>query len=1112
MSAKATPIKAQAVTATSPLKTGNGKSIQRKPASVSSLPSSIQRKEQPGSWVHQQPQKPVNGRSLIQPKVKIHSANDHFEKEADQVADKIVSNQQVSSSTKITSTSSNNGVQRKYSEGNEKSVQTRINNSGSPQTLHSGDNSPPMPDIHTTHPLTSALTSQSTRGSPLPSSARVHMENRMGADFSKVRIHTGQESHDANTSIGARAFTHGNNIYFANSQFNPDTKSGQHLLAHELTHTIQQGASPATAGSVTILQRSADSSDHFNNSSVHADSRGPPLQTKSAGITIQCSLVDTAVSRIGELLNDLPSITEGLEGAKRWLMNKAQRFASFIPGYAALGVVMGQDPITGEHIERNGRNFINAALDIIPGGSLLKQKLEELGAIDRAAAWIDQQLATLTGIVANIRDEFVTAWNDLGLTSILDGPLNVLRRFGDIFERAINNLISFAERAASELLSIVKQFLLTQIVDFIKNHTNAYELLKVIIGHDPVTEEPVARNGTNILNALLEFGGEQGREQRRQMQDTGSFQKAADWIDRGIAVFGNLYQTIRDNFGLIWDAVSIESLMHPIDTFNRLYEKFAEPIRQVLNFVAEALEAILGFIKEVLLQRLSAWARTIRGYSLVTVLIGKDPFTNQVVLQTIPNIIRGFMSLMEGGEEQYRQMEESGAIARTTQQINAAVARLNMTPASVLQLFIDLWNSFSFNDLAHPFEAFQRIIDRFGEPIARLISFVIEIVKIVIHVILEIMNFPFDLINNIITRAMAAFERIKRDPIGFLKNLLRAIKQGFIQFFNNIGTHLLNGLVGWLMSELRDANVPVPTDFTLRGIISWILQVLGISIEAIWQKLAAHPRIGPERVARIRSMINTLEGIWTFIRDVQQRGIAAIWDKIQEQLSNLWNTVLDAIKNWIMERIISQVTARLLSMLDPTGIMAVINSAIAIYRAIQSFIRYLRQMLEVVNSFVNGVADIAEGNITTAANYLENTMDRAMPIVIGFLANQVGLSGIGRRVGEMITRVREMVDRALTWLVNRAVDTGFAVLDRLMSLGRSAVSAVRGWIGLRKDFRAVNGETHTLSGSKNWCIGLKSIMVASGTPKPIRVWPSIARSSSARGCTKEMQEAGFKPS
>jgi len=1032
LAVKTVAIKQRAVQASPPAKSGNARSVQRRVLpGLQVLPSSVQRKQQPGSWVHQQTLKPVNSRPLVQPKVKIHAPNDHFEKEADKVADKVVSNQPLTSSERISPVTT--GAQRK----------------SSPATSIS----------HTTHPLHSVLSNQSSRGSPLPVQTRAHMESRMGADFSGVRVHTGQESHEANASIGARAFTHGGHIHFAHGQFNPNTRSGQHLLAHELTHTIQQGASPSAASSPTIssaIQRSSNTIS-FNHAEHIAD-RGPPA-------VIQCSRVDDAIARVGELLHDLPSITDGLEGAKRWLTTKLGRFASFIPGYSALCVVLQHNPITGEHVDRNGRNFITAALDIIPGGSLLKQKLEELGAIDRAAAWIDTQLERLSGIVGAIRDEFTQAWNALGLTSILDGPLNILRNFGNILDRGINSLISFAERAASELLAIVKQFLLTQIVDFIKNHTNAYELLKVIIGHDPVTEERVAKNGTTILNALLELGGEQGREQRRQMQDTGTFQKAADWIDRGITVFGNLYDTIRNNFGLIWSVVSIESLMHPIDTFNRIYNTFAEPVRNVLRFVEDALRAILGLIKEVLMQRLSAWARTVRGYSLITVIINKDPFTNQVVPRTIPNIIRGFMSLMEGGEEQYRQMEESGAIARTTQQINAAVARLNMTPAAIVQLFIDLWNSFSFNDLAHPITAFQRILARFGVPIARLIAFIIEIVKIVIHVILELMNFPFDIINNIITRAMAAFERIKRDPVGFLKNLLRAIKQGFIQFFGNIGTHLLNGVVGWLMSELRDANVPILQDFSLRGVITWIMQVLGISMEAIWEKLAAHPRIGPERVARIRSMIDRLEGIWTFIRDVQQRGMAAIWDKIQEQLSNLWNTVIDAVKNWIMERIVNQVTARLLSMLDPTGIMAVINSAIAIYRAVQSFIRYLRQMLEVVNSFVNGVADIAEGNVTTAANYLERTMDRAMPIVIGFLANQVGLSGIGRRIGEMVTAARQMVDRALTWLVNRAVDTGFAIFDRLMSMGRSAVGAVRGFfarlLGIRQPFTMGN-QSHTL--------------------------------------------------
>jgi hypothetical protein len=637
--------------------------------------------------------------------------------------------------------------------------------------------------------------------------------------------------------------------------------------------------------------------------------------------------------------------------------------------------------------------------------------------------------------------------------------------------------------AATELLEIVKRWLLSQLVDFIKEHTTAYPLLTVIIGEDPITHEPVTRNGTNILNAILELGGEEGVQQRTQMEETGTFQKAADYIDRGIGVFGNLLETITGNFALIWSVVSIEALMNPVDKFLEIYNVFAQPVTDVLQFMADTVAVILQFIKEVLLQRLSSWARGVRGYHLVTVIIGKDPFTNAIVERNVENIIHGFMSLMAGGEEQFQQMKESGSIDRASQRIEAAVNRLNMTPVMIIQLFIDLWNSFSFNDFVNPIETFERIIATFGEPIGRLIAFVVEIVKIVVVVLLEMMNFPFDIITNIINKTISAFESIKRDPIGFLKNILKAIKQGFIQFFGNIVTHLINGVVGWLMSELRDAGIPELTDFSLGGVISWVLEVLGISMEKIWEKLAAHPRIGPEKVARLRDMINTVEGIWTFIKDVRDRGIVAIWEKIQEQLSNLWNVIIDSVKNWVMTTIIEQVTVKLLGFLDPTGIMAVINSCIAIYKAVQSFIRYLREMLEVLNSFVNGIADIAAGNIATAANYLENTMARTMPIVIGFLANQVGLGGVGRRIGEMIERAREMVDEAITWLVNKAVNTGMNILDRAMAMGRSAVAGIRSALGLEETYTNEAGELHTLTVERNQ--NNLRINRASVTPLPI---------------------------
>ena len=83
------------------------------------------------------------------------------------------------------------------------------------------------------------------RGSPLPDGVRQHMELRFDADFSGVRIHTDDPAIQLTRLLKANAFTQGNEIFFNQGRFAPGSREGQHLLAHELTHTIQQGAAGA---------------------------------------------------------------------------------------------------------------------------------------------------------------------------------------------------------------------------------------------------------------------------------------------------------------------------------------------------------------------------------------------------------------------------------------------------------------------------------------------------------------------------------------------------------------------------------------------------------------------------------------------------------------------------------------------------------------------------------------------------------------------------------------------------------------------------------------------------------------------------------------------------
>jgi len=749
-----------------------------------------------------------------------------------------------------------------------------------------------------------------------------------------------------------------------------------------------------------------------------------------------------------------------LEEGKKWLLGKIRNLIMKVPGYKALRVVLGEDPITGEHVERNGKNFIDAALDIMPFGEQLKEKMQELGILEKAEQFVDKTIGRVKNLVNGIFDVFSNFWNSLSLSDIRNVS-GVFSRLENAFTSFFEQIKSFASGVAGDFLEFIKKALLIPLGNYIKTRTRFWDLLCLIMGKDPLTDEPRPFTGANVLNAFLNLS-EWGIEQRKKMQETGTFNKIAAWIDKGIAVFSKSYDELKAAFRGLWDYVNIQSLMHPVETFRKIFDSFWRPVERVGSFVIETGITILKIVKEVLFKRISNEAKGRKGFYLITVLIGKDPFTGEKVDRTTENIIKGFMLLTEGGEEQFNKMKESGAIDKATQKIDAAVKTLGFSWSYVKGLFINLWNSFTWKDLLVPLLAFAKIINTFKDPVLRLIRFVITVMTALFEIILRLMGFPVDLVIKLIDNVVKAWNSIRANPSGFFMNVLRAIKQGFIQFFDNILTHLWNGLKAWLRQELADAGVPIPTDFSVTGIIKWLLVVLDITMEKIWKKLEA--RIGKEKVDKIRRLIDKAEALYdkanealVFIEDVRQRGMGAVVDRIKEKLTNIWDLVLGAVRGFIMDQIIRKVTAKLLSMLDPTGIMAVVNSAIALYKAIPSFIKYLARLLEIVNSFVEGIIEICAGNIAVAANFLERSLANGIPVVIGFLANQVGLDLSGR-IRDVLAKVREKVDQGLDFLIDKLV--GFA--EKLVEKAKSAKEKLLNWLGLRKPVKTKDEISHTI--------------------------------------------------
>lgn len=162
----------------------------------------------------------------IQPKLTVSTPHDQYEQEADRIADQVLR----------TSPQPEKNTGNAGKEIHRKPAQTKEHRS----TGHSEAQVPRS--VHET------LRSQ---GHPMDQATRSFFEPRFGHDFSQVRIHTDPRASESAKAINAKAYTFGNQIVFSSSQYQPQTPQGRHLLAHELTHVVQQeGARDTDGGTV----------------------------------------------------------------------------------------------------------------------------------------------------------------------------------------------------------------------------------------------------------------------------------------------------------------------------------------------------------------------------------------------------------------------------------------------------------------------------------------------------------------------------------------------------------------------------------------------------------------------------------------------------------------------------------------------------------------------------------------------------------------------------------------------------------------------------------------------------------------------------------------------
>jgi hypothetical protein len=173
---------------------------------------------------------------LIQTKLTVSEPNDQYEEEADQVADQVMRMASPPPPPADEVEETKPGVQRSAS--------------ALPPLVQASANGTPA----VTPNLESSIHRLKGSGHPLPGTERTFFEERMGVDLSNVRIHTGPDAVQTSRDLSARAYTVGSDIAFNEGTYQPGSSDGRRLLAHELTHVVQQGGAArlkhAPAGAV----------------------------------------------------------------------------------------------------------------------------------------------------------------------------------------------------------------------------------------------------------------------------------------------------------------------------------------------------------------------------------------------------------------------------------------------------------------------------------------------------------------------------------------------------------------------------------------------------------------------------------------------------------------------------------------------------------------------------------------------------------------------------------------------------------------------------------------------------------------------------------------------
>ena len=276
----------------------------------------------------------------------------------------------------------------------------------------------------------------------------------------------------------------------------------------------------------------------------------------------------------------------GMQDALDYFADKAR----LIPGFSLLTLLLGFNPINMQSVDRSAANLLRALIELLPGGAFITQALDNHGVINKAATWVEQKLAILGDIGGDIIGSLKHFIDSLSAKDIFDLG-GVWARAKSIFTEPIGRLITFGGSAVVEILKMVKDAILKPLAALAQG-TSGYDLLKAMLGEDPISGEAYPATAENLLGDFMKLIGQE--EIWENIKKGNAIARAYAWFQGALDGLKAFVRAIPRKIVNTITSLTFQDVITVVGAFGKIVSAFATI---AVDFISWGLKQVLSLLE-----------------------------------------------------------------------------------------------------------------------------------------------------------------------------------------------------------------------------------------------------------------------------------------------------------------------------------------------------------------------------------------------------------------------------------------------------------------------------------------------------------------------------------